>query len=69
MRKEYNFSKSKKNTYLKKLKKPITIRVDIDTIGYFKGLSDQTGIPYQNLINLYLAECASKNKKIDLSWK
>ncbi|MBW0433825.1 antitoxin [Leptospira yasudae] len=69
MRKEYDFSKSKKNPYLKKLKKPITIRVDVDTIGYFKGLSDQTGIPYQNLINLYLAECASKHKKIDLSWK
>ncbi|EQA36790.1 PF14384 domain protein [Leptospira inadai serovar Lyme str. 10] len=69
MKKEYDFSKSKKNPYLKKLKKPITIRVDIDTIGYFKGLADQTGIPYQNLINLYLAECASKHKKIDLSWK
>lgn len=69
MRKEYDFSKSKKNPYLKKLKKPITIRVDVDTIGYFKGLSDKTGIPYQNLINLYLTECASKHKKIDLSWK
>ncbi|WP_367899144.1 CopG family antitoxin [Leptospira sp. WS58.C1] len=67
MRKEYDFSKSKKNPYLKKLKKPITIRVDVDTIGYFKSLSDKTGIPYQNLINLYLAECASKHKKIDLS--
>ncbi|ASV05841.1 CopG family antitoxin [Leptospira interrogans] len=69
MRKEYDFSKSKKNSYIKKLKKPITIRIDVDTIGYFKKLSDQTGIPYQNLINLYLAECASKHKKIDLSWK
>ncbi|MCR1795894.1 BrnA antitoxin family protein, partial [Leptospira sp. id769339] len=44
MRKEYDFSKSKKNPYLKKLKKPITIRVDVDTIGYFKALSDKTGI-------------------------
>ncbi|WP_061227274.1 CopG family antitoxin [Leptospira interrogans] len=69
MRKEYDFSKSKKNSYIKKLKKPITIRIDVDTIGYFKKLSNQTGIPYQNLINLYLAECASKHKKIDLSWK
>ncbi|TGM52766.1 antitoxin [Leptospira adleri] len=69
MKKEYDFSKSKKNPYIKKLKKPITIRVDVDTIGYFKDLSDQIGIPYQNLINLYLAECASKHKKIDLSWK
>ncbi|EKR35531.1 PF14384 domain protein [Leptospira interrogans serovar Hebdomadis str. R499] len=69
MRKEYDFSKSKKNSYIKKLKKPITIRIDVDTIGYFKKLSDQTGIPYQNLINLYLAECASKHKKIDFSWK
>ncbi len=68
MRKEYDFSDSVKNPYAKKLKKPISIRLDEDTIGYFKGMSDDTGIPYQNLINLYLRDCATKHKKLNLKW-
>jgi uncharacterized protein (DUF4415 family) len=68
MRKEYDFSDSVKNPYAKKLKKPISIRLDEDTIGYFKGMSDDTGIPYQNLINLYLRDCAAKHKKLNLKW-
>ena len=58
MRKEYDFSKSIKNPYLRKLKKQISIRIDPDTIDYFKKLADETGIKYQNLINSYLADCA-----------
>jgi uncharacterized protein (DUF4415 family) len=69
MKAEYDFSKSKPNPYIKKLKRQITIRLDIDTIDYFKRVSDETGIPYQNLINLYLMECASKKKKPDFAWK
>ena len=69
MKTEYNFSTSKPNTYLKKLKKQITIRIDIDTIEYFKKIAEDSGIPYQNLINLYLTECASQKKKLDLAWK
>ncbi len=55
MRKEYDFSKMKgrKNPYAKKLKKQVTIRMGIDIIDYFKQMSKETGIPYQNLINLY----------------
>jgi uncharacterized protein (DUF4415 family) len=68
MRKEYDFSDSVKNPYAKKLKKPISIRLDEDTIAYFKGMSEETGIPYQNLINLYLRDCATKNKKLNLKW-
>ena len=68
MRKNYDFSKSVKNPYAKKVKKQITIRLDEDTIGYFKNLSDETGIPYQNLINLYLRDCAGKNRKLNLKW-
>ena len=68
MRKEYDFSDSVKNPYVKKLKKPISIRLDEDTIAYFKGMSEETGIPYQNLINLYLRDCATKNKKLNLKW-
>ena len=68
MRKEYDFSNSTKNPYAKKLKKPISIRLDEDTITYFKGMSEETGIPYQNLINLYLRDCATKHKKLNLKW-
>lgn len=68
MRKEYDFSKAKKNPYIKKLKKQVTIRLDEDTINYFKDLSRETGMPYQNLINLYLRDCAASQKKLNLEW-
>ena len=69
MKKEYDFSKSKKNLYAKQLKKQVTIRLDEDTIVYFKSLSEDNGIPYQSLINLYLKDCAQKHKKLQLGWK
>ena len=68
MRKEYDFSKGRKNPYFKRLKKQITIRLNPEVIKYFKELSDKTGIAYQNLINLYLADCAEKKKKISFKW-
>ncbi len=68
MRKNYDFSKSAKNPYANRVKKQITIRLDEDTIGYFKKMSEETGIPYQNLINLYLRDCAGKNRKLNLKW-
>ena len=69
MREEYNFSNGQKNPYIKKLKKQITINIDADTIDYFKNQSESSGIPYQTLINLYLADCASKQKQLKLSWQ
>lgn len=69
MKAEYDFSKAKKNPYAKKLKKQITINIDIDTIDYFKSQSENTGIPYQTLINLYLSDCALNNKHLQLSWQ
>jgi len=68
MRKEYDFSKAKKNPYSKLLKKQITIRLEEDTIEYFKKLSEEMNIPYQNLINLYLSDCAHKNRKLKMEW-
>lgn len=64
MKKEYELSKMKKrkNPFAKQLKKQVTIRMGVDIIDYFKGMSDETGIPYQNLINLYLRECVSSQK-------
>ena len=70
MKKEYNFAamKGRKNPYAKGLKKQVTLRLGIDVIEYFKNLAAETGIPYQNLINLYLRECAQTGKKPSLSW-
>jgi len=68
MKKEYDFSKSKKNPYIKKLKKQITIRIENETIDYFKKLSIETDIPYQKLINLYLSNCARNKMKPNISW-
>lgn len=69
MREEYDFSKSKKNPYASQLKKPITIRLDEDSVTYFKSISDEVGIPYQSLINLYLRDCAASHRKLNLNWK
>ena len=68
MKKQYDFSKSIQNPHLRKPKRQITIRLDAGTIDYFKGLSEGTGIPYQNLINLYLRECAAERKRLRLAW-
>lgn len=66
MRNEYEFSKmkSRKNPYAKRLKKQITIRIETETLEYFKQLSQETGIPYQSLINLYLRDCAQSERKL-----
>jgi uncharacterized protein (DUF4415 family) len=69
MRKEYDFSKSRKNPYAAQLKKQITIRLDEDAIAYFKGISEEVGIPYQSLINLYLRDCAASQRKLNLRWR
>jgi len=69
MKKEYDFSQARKNPYASQLKKQITIRLDEDSITYFKSISDSVGIPYQSLINLYLRDCATSNRKLNLQWK
>jgi uncharacterized protein (DUF4415 family) len=68
MRKRYDFSSSIPNPYVRKAKRQITIRLDPDTIDYFKGLSSKSGIPYQNLMNLYLRDCAAAKKKLKMAW-
>jgi len=69
MRKEYDFSNAKLNPYIKKLRKQISIRIDIDTINFFKKQAEETGIAYQNLMNLYLSDCAVNSKQINILWK
>lgn len=70
MRDHYDFSnmKGRKNPYTKYLKQPVTMRLDKDSVDYFKSLSEETGIPYQTLINLYLRDCASNKRKLNMQW-
>ncbi len=70
MRKHYEFSKmeGKKNPYVKFLKQPVTMRLDRDSVEYFKALSEESGIPYQTLINLYLRDCAAHKRKLNMRW-
>jgi uncharacterized protein (DUF4415 family) len=67
-RDEYDFGPAQPNPYSKRLKKQVTIRLDIDTIDYFKALSGRTGVPYQSPINLYLADCAANERELALTW-
>jgi len=71
MRNHYDFSKmkGKKNPYIKYLKQPVTIRLDKDSVDYFKSLAEESGIPYQTLINLYLRDCAANERQLDLKWR
>ena len=68
MKKEYDFSKAAKNPYASRLKKQVTIRLDVPTVDYFKALAREVGLPYQNLINLFLRECAESKRKPAVKW-
>jgi predicted DNA binding CopG/RHH family protein len=68
MRKIYDFSNARTNPYIKRLKRQVTIRLEEEVILYFKALSTEIGIPYQNLINLYLRDCAVANRRLALGW-
>ncbi len=69
MRNEYDFTNARKNPYTKNLKKQITININADTIDYFKHQAEESGIPYQTLINLYLTDCAQQKRELHIEWK
>ena len=69
MRKEYDFSKGKRNPYAKQLKQSVTMRVDQTTLEYFKGLASELDVPYQTLINLYLRDCALTGRRPAMTWR
>ncbi|WP_026374570.1 BrnA antitoxin family protein [Aestuariibacter salexigens] len=70
MKDEYDLStmKSNRNPYASKLKKPVTMRLSEDVVDYFKSMAEDSGVPYQSLINLYLRDCVAQHRKIDISW-
>jgi predicted DNA binding CopG/RHH family protein len=71
MKAEYDLSqmKSRSNPYAAKLKKSVTMRLSEDVIGYFKQMAEEKGVPYQSLINLYLRDCVSSHRQIDITWQ
>lgn len=70
MKNEYDFSKmkSRKNPYASKLKKPVTMRLSEDVVAYFKGMASEAGVPYQSLINLYLRDCVTQHRRVQIAW-
>ena len=68
MRDRYDFSKSTPNPYARRMKQQVTIRLDRDTVSYFKAMAEEKGVPYQSLINLYLRDCAASRRKLRLEW-
>ena len=70
MREEYDIKNlnPRKNPYAKLVKKQVTINLDESIIAYFKEKSESTGIPYQTLINLYLKDCVTHNRNLEISW-
>jgi predicted DNA binding CopG/RHH family protein len=68
MRKEYDSSESRKNPYAKQLKRQITIRLDTVAVDYFKKMAAELGMPYQNLINLFLRDCALQKRRPIIQW-
>ena len=69
MRKHYDFTQATKNPYAKRLKRSITIRLDQSTVAYFKELAEETELPYQSLINLYLRDCAASGRRLARTWR
>ena len=71
MESEYDLSKmkSRKNPYASRLKKPVTMRLSEEVIDYFKAMAQESGVPYQSLINLYLRDCVKNDRKIDITWR
>ena len=68
MRADYDFSNGIKNPYADKLKKQITIRLDDEVVNYFKNMAEETGMPYQNIINYYLKECVKERRHLEVAF-
>lgn len=70
MREEYDFEtmKGRRNPHAARLKKQVTIRLGEDVVAYFKSMAEETGVPYQSLINLYLRDCVIHGRKLSMEW-
>ena len=69
MKAEYDLSKmkSRKNPYAAQLKQQ-SVYIEEDVLDYFKKMATESGISYQNLINLYLRDCIKHQRKAEVSF-
>ena len=44
------------------------MRLSEDVVTYFKGMAEEAEVPYQSLINLYLRDCLTHNRKVKITW-
>ena len=70
MKAEYDLStmKSRRNPYASKLKQHVTMRLSEDVVAYFKAMAVEAGVPYQSLINLYLRDCVTQHRQVQIAW-
>ena len=68
MREEYDFKNARKNPYIQREKRQITINLNADVVDYFKLQAERSGIPYQTLINLYLVDCVANKRELQVFW-
>lgn len=70
MKAEYDLSKvtSRKNPYASELNTPVTMRLSEDVVTYFKRMAVDAGVPYQSLINLYLRDCVTQHRQVQIAW-
>ena len=70
MKAEYDLSKVslRKNPYASELKTPVTMRLSEDVVTYFKRMAVDAGVPYQSLINLYLRDCVTQHRQVQIAW-
>ena len=66
MREEYDIAalNPRRNPYAKNIKKPVTMNISVSTLDYFKAMAEDSGIPYQVLMNYYLDDCVKQKKKL-----
>jgi uncharacterized protein (DUF4415 family) len=69
MKAEYDLAKmkSRKNPYAAQLKQQ-SVYIEEDVMDYFKKIATESGISYQNLINLYLRDCMKQQRKPEISF-
>jgi uncharacterized protein (DUF4415 family) len=70
MKSEYDLPrmKARPNPCASKLKKPVTMRLSEDVVAYFKLMAVDAGVPYQSLINLYLRDCVTQHRQVQIAW-
>ena len=66
MKSEYDLAnmKSRPNPFAQQLKQQVTLPLRTDVINFFEKKAKEKGMSYQELIDLYLQDCAANNREL-----